>query len=483
MLCFCFALSDSLKRARGGRDARPCYIALASRLGLGIMPKASRSPHTTSSKSKPRRSGYRTCNCGDVDEDVEAWGSCAMSPCKMATLQKSRSSHKMHRPKRTTVEGSTLELQQTQKERSTCTHCRLFLLVLLLATTLLGVAFVWIPDPSDRMEHLLGFASTSIYNTPSLPPPSSPNPSRPRPSCPPVHPPTAPPPTWPPPPSHSPCPPGAPLSPPSEPPPCIPPPMLPPAPPPPPPGPPPLPYPPGFTVLPDLNAQFRTARVTNNLATSGVLVHVYDGISDVYRPWLPCTDPSCEVYGDRFATSLLYPGHQDVYAGGAGGWQKGGGGGFVLRASELTVNCAYYADGGSQGKVCARGDDNCIPGCGRWCDPGRGVFNWGCAWKPEHLKQMIVQQMQVHPDGGYNEIIIDASSWVAHLPRTIAAVFVCVDENGMADPEKVQHSREVHRRFLEDYKLSSVDFPLLLFDEKKTEPFRMMPDDYRGGGH
>ena len=165
----------------------------------------------------------------------------------------------MHRPKHH-GRRQHVGIAADPKGSSTCTHCRLFLLFLLLATALLGVAFVWIPDPSDGMEHLLGFASTSIYNIPSLPPPSSPNPSRPRPSCPPVHPPTAPPPTWPPPPSHSPCPPGAPLSPPSEPPPCIPPPMLPPAPPPPPPGPPPLPYPPGFTVLPDLNAQFRTAK-------------------------------------------------------------------------------------------------------------------------------------------------------------------------------------------------------------------------------
>ena len=36
-MCCAFAV-PSLKRARGGRDARPCYIALASRLGLGIMP-------------------------------------------------------------------------------------------------------------------------------------------------------------------------------------------------------------------------------------------------------------------------------------------------------------------------------------------------------------------------------------------------------------------------------------------------------------
>ena len=153
-----------------------------------------------------------------------------------------------------------------------------------------------------------------------------------------------------------------------------------------------------------------------------------------------------------------------------------------MRASELSVNCAYYADGGSQGKVCEGGDPNCIPGCSHWCDPARGIFNWGgCGWKPTEIKFMIDQQKQVHPDGGYNEIIISARSWVDHLPRTIAAIFVCVDADGAADPEVVQNARDYHRRFLGDYGLTAVDFPLLLFDAKNAaEPFRMMPDGYDG---
>ena len=130
-----------------------------------------------------------------------------------------------------------------------------------------------------------------------------------------------------------------------------------------------------------------------------------------------------------------------------------------MRASELTVNCAYFADGGSQGKVCARGDDNCIPGCGRWCDPGRGVFNWGCAWKPEHLKQMIVQQMQVHPDGGYNEIIIDSKAWRAHGPLAVEAIF------GHAD---------IHRGFIEAFPHLAASHPLMELDPSNwREPMRL----------
>lgn len=235
-----------------------------------------------------------------------------------------------------------------------------------------------------------------------------------------------------------------------------------------------------------MNARFRAARNTGQLATSGVLIHVLDGISDPDKPWLPCKAGDCAVYGDRFAASLIYPGHQDVYQGGKDGWQKGGGLGFVLNPSQLKVNCAYYADAGSQGKVCDSTDpkfETCLPGCEDWCEPSRGAYNFGgCGWKPTQLKLMIEQQKTIKPDGGYNEIVVDAASWVNALPRTIQAVFLCLQrapEGGNwplnHDPGKLWWAKDVHQKFITEYGLSPDDVPLLLFDQNAfDEPFQMM---------
>lgn len=153
----------------------------------------------------------------------------------------------------------------------------------------------------------------------------------------------------------------------------------------------------------------------------------------------------------------------------------------MLNTEGLAMHCAYYADGGSQGKVCEDEDiredrEKCLPGCGDWCDPDRGAFNFGgCSWQPKHLRYMILQQKQIHPGGGYNEIIIDSQSWVDYLPHTIRAMFVCVNEDGYVDdPEKLEHAREVHSRFTSEYGLSPLDVPLLAYDgTDRAEPFRI----------
>ena len=152
----------------------------------------------------------------------------------------------------------------------------------------------------------------------------------------------------------------------------------------------------------------------------------------------------------------------------------------LLNPTGLAISCAYYADGGSQGKPCNANNNGCTPGCARWCNPSRGIFNWGCAWRGSQLKLMLEQQIAVHPNGGYNEIVVNAQSWVDKLPGTIVAIFVCVNEEGEADHNKLESARSVQRKFAGEYGIELRDFPLLMFDERNgEEPFRVMPDDYR----
>ena len=212
-----------------------------------------------------------------------------------------------------------------------------------------------------------------------------------------------------------------------------------------------------------LNERFRNASASNDLRAAGVLIRSWDALSSWGKPWLPCeTDRFCAKFSDRFATSIIYPGHVDVYDGG----------GFVLRPNEIELNCAYAYDGGSQGALCFPPGKTaqCTPGCKRWCDPAKGVRNWGCSWHPDHLKYMIVEH-ELAPAGQYNEVIVDAHVWKRNLPRTIEAVYIL---KGAKDAALVEKSKGVHADFLRFYGLTTRDTPLVTFDQKNTHaPFEL----------
>jgi hypothetical protein len=169
-----------------------------------------------------------------------------------------------------------------------------------------------------------------------------------------------------------------------------------------PPPPPPM-YPPPRRPLSQfvaaLNARFRDATASNDLSSAGVHIRGWDSLSDGLsgKPWMPCRPTaSCGKYGDRFATSIIYPSHIETY----------GGGGFVLNPAVIELNCAYFSDGGTQGKACVPlgKTSTCIPGCNRWCQPDLGSRNWGCSWPPSQLKLMLEQQRALAPRGGMNEV-------------------------------------------------------------------------------
>lgn len=208
-----------------------------------------------------------------------------------------------------------------------------------------------------------------------------------------------------------------------------------------------------YEIVDTLNARYLHAHASNDLRLAGVIVRAWDGLSAPGRPWEPCEENQfCARYRDRFATSIIYPGHPETYASG----------GFILRPEMMDLNCAYSADGGSQGVHCdpPRKTPECSPGCKRWCEPSRGVKNWGCAWHPQNLKEMIEQQKILSPAGGYNEVILDAEAWVRNLPQSIMAVFVHKNAK-LAD---VENSRSVHANFLQRYGLTSDATPLVTYD-------------------
>eukprot|EP00316_Scyphosphaera_apsteinii_P005605 CAMPEP_0119299558 /NCGR_PEP_ID=MMETSP1333-20130426/1632_1 /TAXON_ID=418940 /ORGANISM="Scyphosphaera apsteinii, Strain RCC1455" /LENGTH=260 /DNA_ID=CAMNT_0007301025 /DNA_START=268 /DNA_END=1050 /DNA_ORIENTATION=+ len=149
-------------------------------------------------------------------------------------------------------------------------------------------------------------------------------------------------------------------------------------------------------------------------------------------------------------------------------------GGLVLRHSELRLLCSYPEDGRTQGSPCR---------WGKWCDPEHsGCWSEDCAYSSSDLKSMlqVYQRCPQQPNGphnhnpmnnaGYNEVVLDEKSWSENLPRTVAAFFFTTSPSCQSRCR--EDARQVHRSFLDEYRLTSMQVPLLLLDVKNWQaPF------------
>ena len=91
--------------------------------------------------------------------------------------------------------------------------------------------------------------------------------------------------------------------------------------------------------------------------------------------------------------------------------------GFIFNPAFTKILCAYPYDGGTAGRTCdpVGVSRECVPGCFQfdregggpgWCD--EGIYGGtSCAYKPEHLVEMLEAQKAVRLSGGtptYNEV-------------------------------------------------------------------------------
>lgn len=112
--------------------------------------------------------------------------------------------------------------------------------------------------------------------------------------------------------------------------------------------------------------------------------------------------------------------------------------------------CSYPGDGGSLegGKTCkpAGVSASCVPGCWKgapsWCPVAQGKK---CAFRPDDLASMLEQQ----PGHMYNEVILDAATYLANLPHSLEAVI---------------GNAAVHAAFLAEYHVASEQVPLVSFE-------------------
>ena len=91
-----------------------------------------------------------------------------------------------------------------------------------------------------------------------------------------------------------------------------------------------------------------------------------------------------------------------------------------------------------------RAHHGCIGDAASWCDPS--VYDQQCAYRPEHLKQML-ERKETLGGSGYNEVLLathgDDWQWADRMPQLIDAF---VSFNGDAGAVAAMH-REFHRQY------------------------------------
>lgn len=239
-----------------------------------------------------------------------------------------------------------------------------------------------------------------------------------------------------------------------------------------------------------LNARFRRDPwtvewlPTGEIADAGVLVHVIDGRENPNEAWRPSV-PSQPEQEESWTEFYLKQSASFVYAGQAAGASDRGiplfGYGFGLIFRPGAVNrlfCGFGSDAGGHG-ICHPVSEFCKPGCSststdKYCDPQtmREEPNnqaGTCDGLPWRMADFGTFLQKAAFNGFYNEIIIDSRWWDRHLPHSVEFMYY-----GTADASVAINTKAVHRHFLQKYKLTEDEFPLLQMDKNDWHaPFKL----------
>ena len=212
------------------------------------------------------------------------------------------------------------------------------------------------------------------------------------------------------------------------------------------------------------------ATPSNDLSKAGVLVNSFDMVTSANydRPWRPCERQFCMGSASRLSCTMIRPNFTTI-------WADQLQGGFVMNPTTTAVRCAYARDGHTV---------NIPSGCRTWCYLGEMDF-YGCAWRPEEMRDMLEEQQQRYGGGDaalpqyfgqilqdrYNEIVVDSASWMDAMPAAVEAIYV----HAASSAEEDSHGRRVHATFVADYALEGRAVPPLLeYDGQRVPPFRSL---------
>ena len=169
---------------------------------------------------------------------------------------------------------------------------------------------------------------------------------------------------------------------------------------------------------------------------------MFDNLEDGVEAWRVCRTGWCAGRVDHESCSLVNARLRSLFNYGAG----------VALASTTQYACSFTSDGGTQ--------DKRLGGCEE-VPPCRPTKWWECGWRMDQLRDAIATQVSLAGDVAYNEFIVSAVYWEAHLPSIIEA-FVCRDECGKA--------RRAHAQFLAAFDRTHAQTPLVYYGADGFEP-------------
>jgi len=218
----------------------------------------------------------------------------------------------------------------------------------------------------------------------------------------------------------------------------------------------------------ELNHRFASGGPNNDITRAGVIARLFDPSEKPSEPWLPCTADLglwCAKFGDRLPASLINKRAPVLYTKG-----DSRGGGFILNPAHVVLYCAYAQDGSTMNKMCnpPGPSASCMPGCptghsdAGWCRNHQESIRDRCAWRPNQLGDMLTSQQDAAQNNkrvGYNELVIDPRTWFDSLPHIISAVFY----PSYASTDQKAAVRDVHRRVMKRFGLTSDELPLVVY--------------------
>jgi len=225
-----------------------------------------------------------------------------------------------------------------------------------------------------------------------------------------------------------------------------------------------------------------------------VLVHQFDDTDAAGEPWLPCPQTCwgercwCADLGDRISTTLILASIPAATNGRRSQLPlfSPDAPGFIVNPQRASILCSYASDAGTAHKTCAPPfEEGCVPGCvsrPSYDDHGNPIHNWPgwcgeeghdshhgdqCPMRPDQLAQMVEQITTGH----YNEVVVDADSFVKSLPWSVEAFFFPVGGHATKAAAGAK-ARETRTKFLQHYQLTARDVPILRLDVTDLhEPF------------
>ena len=175
-------------------------------------------------------------------------------------------------------------------------------------------------------------------------------------------------------------------------------------------------------------ALFEGGRPSNDLSEVGLIVHGFDFTEDEQDPWKPCEQEWCYNMTRAWSTSIVNAKQTQILNPS----------GIVFSPSSTVVLCSWHAANTALSEA---------PGCE------------GAPYSRDKLKEMLKKSMHSKQTdiGTSNEVLIDASYYVDHLPGSVAAIMFF---NDATSEDKIIATR-AYVALLDKYQVTEAEIPLL----------------------